>query len=472
MKKLLFIALLCFLFSGQTDYETWKKKQMQAQEEFISQQDKSFANYLESHWEAYEMKQAIPLDTEPKPKKVPVIEEQKINKVTDTKTVIDTIAIPQLEMQEEIKEEMEVAPDETTITFWGLNLSFDLSQIANLAQPTENFNEKFIADCWYKMSNSKHQNLLEKMQNYRRKMRLDDWGYYQLVRTTSEKVFPENYSLQNIFTWFFLVKSGFDAKVSFAEEAVFLMLPSGQNLYGIAFLTIENRKYYLFYHDFANKQMKLFSYDKTYPDADDVINMRADQTPEIPRNLLQRNVEFTYQNVTYSLTLDYDRNLSSTKENYPQTELDIYFQSPFSDALLVSIAQEFSKIVVGKPQSVALDMILRFVQTAFPYKTDDEQFGKEKVMFPDEFLYYEYSDCEDRSIFFSALVKSILQVDVIGLDYPGHIATAVHLQEHIKGDSIELNGRKYIICDPTYINASIGMTMPKYKTIQPEIILF
>ncbi len=152
--------------------------------------------------------------------------------------------------------------------------------------------------------------------------------------------------------------------------------------------------------------------------------------------------------------------------------MEIYFRSQFSRALVVSIAREFSKIVEGKSESVAVDMILRFVQTAFPYKTDDEQFGKEKVMFPDEFLYYQYSDCEDRSVFFSALVKTILGLEVIGLDYPGHIATAVRLSEHISGDSIEYNGKKFIVCDPTYINSSIGMTMPKYKSTQPDIIFF
>jgi hypothetical protein len=29
---------------------------------------------------------------------------------------------------------------------------------------------------------------------------------------------------------------------------------------------------------------------------------------------------------------------------------------------------------------------------------------------------------------------------------------------------------KYIICDPTYVNAEAGMAMPDYKKIKPEII--
>ena len=73
----------------------------------------------------------------------------------------------------------------------------------------------------------------------------------------------------------------------------------------------------------------------------------------------------------------------------------------------------------------AVNVLLRFVQTGFSYLTDSEQFGREKFMFPEETLSYPYSDCEDRSFLFAYLVSSLLGLDVIGLDYPGHVATAV-----------------------------------------------
>ena len=31
-------------------------------------------------------------------------------------------------------------------------------------------------------------------------------------------------------------------------------------------------------------------------------------------------------------------------------------------------------------------------------------------------------------------------------------------------------GKKYIICDPTFINANAGMCMPEFKKVNPEII--
>ena len=32
------------------------------------------------------------------------------------------------------------------------------------------------------------------------------------------------------------------------------------------------------------------------------------------------------------------------------------------------------------------------------------------------------------------------------------------------------NDGKYIICDPTYINANYGECMPKFKTVEPKIV--
>jgi hypothetical protein len=112
------------------------------------------------------------------------------------------------------------------------------------------------------------------------------------------------------------------------------------------------------------------------------------------------------------------------------------------------------------------------VQTAFEYKTDPEQFGREKPLFPDETLFYPFSDCEDRAILFAYLVRHMLGLDVVALDYPGHIATAVMFSTDIAGDSIVFHGKKYIICDPTYVNADVGASMPEFKNVKPNVIVF
>ena len=81
-----------------------------------------------------------------------------------------------------------------------------------------------------------------------------------------------------------------------------------------------------------------------------------------------------------------------------------------------------------------------------------------------------YSDCEDRSILFCRLVKEILNMDVVLLHYPNHIAAAVRFTQPTSGDSVSVDGRQYVVCDPTYIGASVGDTMPQFAGTKPEVV--
>ena len=128
--------------------------------------------------------------------------------------------------------------------------------------------------------------------------------------------------------------------------------------------------------------------------------------------------------------------------------------------------------VQGKKQSEAANILINFVQTAFDYKTDGDQFGYEKPFFVDELFYYPYSDCEDRAVLYSYLVRTLMGLDVVLLEYPNHMATAVCFDENIDGDYITVSGKKYIICDPTYIGASIGLAMSQFKNVAAKVLKY
>ena len=116
-------------------------------------------------------------------------------------------------------------------------------------------------------------------------------------------------------------------------------------------------------------------------------------------------------------------------------------------------------------------MLLRFVQTAFPYETDQDQFGVEKWQAPEEILYYRLSDCDDRSILYAFLLREVLGWDDVAmLRYPGHLAVAVPQRRiGVSGDSVRVQGESYIVTDPTYIGADVGMAMPQFRNIRPEV---
>ena len=100
---------------------------------------------------------------------------------------------------------------------------------------------------------------------------------------------------------------------------------------------------------------------------------------------------------------------------------------------------------------------------------DNEQFGREKVMFAQETLFYDKSDCEDRAVLFSKLVKKLFGINIIGVKYDDHMVTALYIP--MEGDYVEAGRKRFVVADPTYINSSIGQSMPKYKPKKPETFI-
>jgi hypothetical protein len=185
--------------------------------------------------------------------------------------------------------------------------------------------------------------------------------------------------------------------------------------------------------------------------------------PKITDRISSKTVSFMYRGNRYEITYEINENMIRFGELYPQTEMPVYFTSPVSEETKQTLLSGLRSVTSGMEEREAVDFLLRFVQTGFDYKTDGDQFGKEKPMFVEETLFYPYSDCEDRSVLFAYLVRELVGLEVVGLEYPGHIATAVRFSLFVPGDGIRIDGERFVICDPTYVNAVAGMSMPMYR---------
>ena len=97
--------------------------------------------------------------------------------------------------------------------------------------------------------------------------------------------------------------------------------------------------------------------------------------------------------------------------------------------------------------------------------------ARDRAFFPAESLYYPYCDCEDRSILFAHLVRDLLGLEVVLLYYPGHLASAVCLNQPVHGDFLTVCGKRYVVCDPTYIGAPVGATMPGMDNKAAKVIM-
>jgi len=331
-------------------------------------------------------------------------------------------------------------------------------------------NNQCFAAAWERLAGSDYESAVQQLRRHAQQMQLNDWGTLLLLHGFSRQIKPQNANEQLTIDWFLLNKMGYNAKIAYQEDRVFLLIPTTQTIYETPFTEINGQKYYFIGFNNAFKKDKvLFTYPGAYESAEN-FNLSLPHMPIISERKERKPLRFTYEGRDYAFNVDYARDAVDFMADYPQTDLQVYLQSIPSPELLQSLVNSLAPCLTGRSEREAVNFLLRFVQTAFQYQTDDQQFGREKYLSPEETVYYPSSDCEDRSILFALLVKRLTGLPVIVLDYPGHVATAVLFSDQGAGDFVPYRGKRYLVCDPTFINASAGMCMDAYKTVNPKVI--
>ena len=330
-------------------------------------------------------------------------------------------------------------------------------------------NQQGVKNFFEQMASSEYSYLIADIQRLSKALNLNDWGVYLLVNTIATKLYA-NRDNSDLFSWFVLSKLGYLVKVGISNRHIVLMHHSKNIIYAAPSYKFKNRTYYVL-SEFSQKNIApLYSYEQEYPDASKEMDLTLDSLPLLSQDIRQKTLVFKYFDKEHRFTYSYNQNLIDFMATYPQAHYEAYFNAPMQKITYDSLVKGLKSVLDSYQASKAINFVLNFVQNAFNYQVDEKQFGKEKVMFAQETLYYDYSDCEDRAILFASLVKNMFKIGIIGVKYKNHMATALYVP--LSGDSIKVKGRKFVIADPTYINANIGQSMPSYKYEKPEDFIF
>ena len=348
-------------------------------------------------------------------------------------------------------------------------LAFYLNNSLNRKCSLNGLNENAIADAYEALCNSDYKPLLADCAQIRKDLRLNDWGVFTLVRQVADTYCgTANESI--VMQQFLLNEMGYKARMArkATEDKMMLFVATDCSIYAHPYITLNGQNYYNLSGN--NEQCQFYMCQKDSPKAKNSVGMQLKEAPLFPGTV----VSSTHQakGSAARVTVDVPKALMDFYKDYPQCDYSVYFNAPVNAAMENRILSSLAPLVQGRNEADAANILINFVQTAFQYQTDGQQFGYEKPFFVEELFYYPYSDCEDRAMLFSYLVRKLLGLDVVLLDYPEHIATAVRFNGNVSGDYLMVNGRKYIVCDPTYIGASIGMTMPRYKTVSAKVLTY
>ncbi len=488
-----FLILLAFSISGlkSQTFEDYKKKRQQELQQFkddrekqlqdlanefdkyVEKQDREFADYLKQQWQQFQVFQGIAPPEEPKPEEAPVFVKPERplapNPIPIKKPAIDLPddIIPQPVLPRVTRREPEIFPAlENVFDFYGFPVGFTSDKNLAGIRLATNPDEAAISEMFNRLSATNYNDLLEQFYDYADVLNLNDWAYYRLLKSAAETMIASDQNSQRVLTWFLLIRSGYKAKISYFDNEVYLLLPIRNQVYEVKYFNLDGTIYYLM----GGKSANIYTYEKDFPEAQKMFDLNLYKSLSFGDEVATKTLNFSFEGRDFQLPFEYNQNLINFYDDYPLSDIKVYFDAAVSPEAKSSMLSTFAPMVNGMPEIEAVNLLLHFVQTAFQYETDQQQFGYEKFFFAEEAFHYPYCDCEDRSVLFSYLVQHVVGLEVIGLNYPGHLTTAVCFNEDISGDYFDFEGKKFVMADPTYINAPVGLTMPEYKNEQAEII--
>lgn len=494
MKKLVFLFALCSILHGQDDYQNWLRKENDKLQSFLSEQDSKYYDFLKKEWKEFKINGGITRDKEPEPINIPIIKsETETHKgQPDTKKSFEEIInIPSGKSEPsnrsiENKEEKNPALNKVQhpevvqrtdynhldFTYYEEEINVSYPKDLNIQLPGEITNQ-VIAEYWKKINSMGLDEFLTIVQSKQKEMRLNDWGYLNYVWQLSNKINSNKRNESLLLTWYVFLRSGYRVKIGLIDKNVMLFVKSNESIFDVPYIKENNgeKTYIINFLQSKDVYGSLYTYDDDYPGANKYLSMKINTSPIFRKDPVARKLEFSFDHKNYVCNTVVNKNLIDYYKDYPSTQYDTYFNAEVSDDIRTTLIPGLKEITKEMNELDAVNFLLRFTQTAFAYKNDKDNFGREKSLFVEETIFYPYSNCKDRAILFAYLVKNVLKLKIVGVEYPGHMATAVALGKETDGSFIMHNGIKYAICDPTYINADAGMSMPAHPVPSIEKII-
>ncbi len=485
MKRSLFLVVFVSLFvhlhaqvTFQDAYSQFKQQAEERYENFRDEANRTYAEFARKAWEEHKVMPAIP---KPKEEEVPPViipDEDLLKPIENTPIVIEdeVVEIPKIEPQpvpvEPIREQPVVKEETKDFSFYGTVMKVRFGQ--EQAFQMKGCNPDDVADAWEKLAGKEYNNLIRDCLTLRIEHRLSDWAYLQMLDKMAQACMGSKGNEATLLMAYVYCQSGYKMRLGMDGSKLRLLYSSKHAIYDKMYLSIEGGDFYLYGEDAERMSIceAAFPQEKSLslwiPQAmvladrrSDVRTLKAERYPEI------------------EMKVSVNRNLIDFMSDYPTSMIEdnfmtrwaMYANMPLEDRLRGELLPMFKEKLKNLSEKEATERLLNWVQTAFVYEYDDKVWGCDRAFFPEETLYYPYCDCEDRSILFTRLVRDLLGLKCILIYYPGHLASAVQFTENVAGDYINLNGRKFVVCDPTYIGAPIGRTMPGMDNQKANVIL-
>jgi len=463
-------------------------------EDYRQKCNKEYNDFVRQAWEEFSAVAGVPIPEEHELEPVifsPDEHSEKLKVIGWIKKVVSNIRditivrprnVAQIEKEtpqplEPVKE-VEVPPSEEQysplpFSFYGTDMQIRLDETKRVNIGSISPNR--IADALGYLSGKEYDNALCDLLNLRKEYRLCDWAYLKLLKAACEQFCGPGTNESVLLTGYFFCQSGY--KIRYATDNTHLYLLVG----------CENRIY--------NKASYQLSGESFYPLEDSIpdricicpasmpreksLSLSMPPQPKFAENPSEERTISTNAYPDFRVSISVNKNLIDFYNSYPAFDynLDVmtrwasYANTPLDEKVKSELYPQFKRLLEGMTQLESVSRLLSWVQYGFPYEFDSTVWGGDRAFYAEETLFYPGCDCEDRSILLTRLVRDLLGLKCVLIYYPGHLAAGIHFDEEVRGDSFVLEDESYVVCDPTYIGADVGMQMPDINVDAAKLIL-
>ena len=486
MKKEILILLLllcCSVINVKSQtfneaYNDFKQKAQSDYEDFRKKANQEYADWMKKAWEWHDKIEPMLL---PKDEMLPPIiyNKEKEQKQEEPKPIPYEDITPTPSPEPQPKPIAPIREDDgeykkIEFQFFGTNGDVRLPKGSSFK--IKGRNEEAFASAWELLSSDQYNNLIRDCLVLRMKHQLCDWAYLQMLGIMSEAVCGKGTNEATMLQAFVFCQSGYKIRLGLTKQKnLRLLFKSKHQIFDLIGFKMQDGLYYAIQ---SIDEEGLSICDVSYPEEMPLSLWISQEQLFAEKNSNERSLIPSDSIIVIKARVN--ENLIKFFDTYPTSMINddivsrwaMYANTPLSQKVKDKLYPQLRNIISKADNKVmATEWLLYWVQTAFVYEYDDKVWGHDRAFFAEETLYYPYCDCEDRSILFSRLVRDLLGLKVILVFYPGHLATAVDFNTPVNGDYINLNGRRFTICDPTYIGAPIGVTMPDMDNKTAKVIL-
>lgn len=458
----------------QSNFDSFSRQATKTFDGFRDSANARFARKLARQWQQVELQKPVDSPRKPgpvTPPKAPAPQEGAKSEVLPQHKTVKPVPSAPSQTRNMPPPEAVGSMERVTVSFHKQSINLDMPKDSLLSRCVLTSNdEKAVGRMWESMTKVGMQTCIDRLLLQQHLLHLNDWGMYDITSRLAAKMFADD-NRRAVATVFLMNQMEYDARIARTDKGLASLLALDCMVYSNPFVTFGGRRYFLFMPDGSQRDYygNLYTYSCTMEGARLPISMVLECAPTLPVAISPKAFSRTVAGKKVEMSVN--ENLMDFYRDYPHVDISIYANAGVDCLFTAAVGRWFRPMVEGKTNYEAVSVLLHYIQFGFEYGTDEVQFGYEKPFFCEENFYYPMNDCEDRSILFSYLVRYLLGLDVVLLEYPDHVATAVCFAgEIVDGDYIEVDGKHYVLCDPTYIGADVGMAQPAYKSVSANIV--